>query len=118
MTLDEYHNNPAHGILALEYNVLVYVEEVGEKTTGGVLLPDEVKARDQNAATMGMVVGISPMAFKNRDWPEDVEFPKVGDFVYFGRYAGASSRIKGRDGKQYQMIKDQDIMSVIRGEDE
>lgn len=117
-SLDEYNGSPEHGILCTEYNVLVLVKEAEEKTAGGLVLPEEVRTKDQNAAVFGKIAGMSPMAFKSPDWPDDVSKPVVGDSVYFGRYAGASSRIKGADGKEYQVIKDNDIMAVYRGENE
>ena len=106
--------NPS-GIRPCEYNVLVKPYVVEEKTSGGIILPEDVKAKDENAQTKGQVVAMSPMAFANPDWPEDMASskPMVGETVMYARYAGASSKITGKDGVEYILIKDQDITAVF-----
>ena len=103
------------GIQPQEYNVVVEPRTVEEKTKGGVILSQDIVGKDQNAQTKGVLVAISPMAFKNVDWPKDQEDkkPKVGDMVAYARYSGASSRITGKDGAEYIILKDIDITAVI-----
>lgn len=107
-------DNPS-GIRPCEYNVLVKPYVVEEKTAGGLYLPDDVKKKDENAQTKGAIVAMSPMAFANPDWPDNMnrDKPKVGDFVLYARYSGASSRVTGKDGEEYILIKDNDITAVF-----
>ena len=101
------------GIYPQEYNCLVKPREVHEKTEGGLYLPDDVKQKDANAQTKGVLVAVSPMAFANPDRPEGSRTPTSGDTVSYARYAGATSRIMGRDGVEYIILKDIDITAII-----
>ena len=101
------------GIFPQEYNCLVKPLIVEEKTKGGLYLPDDVKKKDENAQTRGLLVGISPMAFANPDMPKGARTPIVGDTISYARYAGASSRITGKDGVDYIILKDNDITAII-----
>lgn len=107
-------DNPS-GIRPCEYNVLVKPYEVEEKTAGGIILPDDVKKKDENAQTRGVIVAMSPMAFANPDWPSSAEGnkPCVGNMVMYARYSGATSRVDGKDGEEYILIKDNDITAVF-----
>ena len=101
----------------MEYNVLVEPEVVEEKTAGGIILPDDVKKLDQTAQTRGRLVAVSPMAFKNSDWPDGARTPQVGDTVAFARYAGVSSRIE-ESGVEYALMKDNEITAVLERSDD
>jgi len=105
------------GILPMEYNVLVKPRSVDEKTQGGVILPSVSKDADKYKQTIGTLIAVSPMAFKNADWPEDRQKskPRPGDTVFYARYSGASSGITGNDGEEYIIIKDIDITAIKRG---
>lgn len=103
------------GIHPQEYNVLVQPIVVEEKTSGGLFLPDDIKGKDQNAQTRGIVVALSPMAFVNPDRPDGAKTPQAGDTVAYARYSGASSRITGKDDVEYIILKDIDITAIIEG---
>lgn len=103
------------GINPTEYNVLVAPHVVEEVTKGGIILSQDILSLDQNAQTQGVLVALSPMAFINPDWPEGARLPQVGDIVSYARYAGASSKIKGKDDVDYIIIKDKEITAVIDG---
>ena len=101
--------NPS-GIRPVEFNVLVKPKEVEERTAGGIIVPDIARDREQVAAVEGEIVAVSPLAFTYEDWG-DHEKPKVGDRVYFAKYAGML--VKGRDGVEYRLLKDKDLGAVI-----
>lgn len=98
-------------IRATEYKVLVEPEKVEEKTKGGIIVPDEVKDRQQASATKGKIIDISPLAFKYDDWPSDERIPKTGDRIAFARFAGVS--IEGADGENYRLINDKDVIAIL-----
>lgn len=102
--------NPS-GIMPTEYRVLIRPISVDEKTKGGIILPDETRERDKYAVQEGELVAVSPLAFSYADWPEGAQLPKVGDMVIFAKYSGSSR--KGRDGVEYRVINDRDIVAVI-----
>jgi chaperonin GroES len=99
------------GIIPTEYKVLVEPEKQEEKTKSGIIIPDEVKDRQQAAATKGKILDVSPLAFKYDDWPSDERIPKVGDKVAFARYAGVS--IEGTDGENYRLVNDKDVIAIL-----
>lgn len=78
---------------------------------GSVFLSDETQERMGLALQFGRLISVSPVAFNYEpEWPPK-EKPKVGDLVWFARYAGGE--FKGRDGRDYRLIKDKDINGII-----
>ena len=51
----------------------------------------------------------SPLAFK---FDEEMVAPEVGDTVVFIRYSGVLT--EGEDGKKYRVLKDKDVMAVVK----
>lgn len=100
------------GISPTEYNVIVKVMEIEEKSKGGIILADDTKARRQAMATRAELVAVSPLAFTYENWPEGSVPPKVGDTVIITKAAGVE--VEGLDGKVYKMLKDKDIGAVLR----
>jgi co-chaperonin GroES (HSP10) len=103
---------PAHpcGLHPVEFNVIIEQDEVEEKTKGGLILIDQEKQK--NMATRGTIVAVSPLAFTYEEWPEGSRKPDVGARVAFVQHAG--KLIEGQDGKEYRIIKDKDVLAVLR----
>ena len=99
------------GITPIEYNVVVKPEKVAERTTGGILIPDAARERDQYGEHKGVLVALSPMAFSFEEWPEDEPKPSVGNRVIFIKYAG--TLVQGDDGEDYRVMKDKDVLGVL-----
>ncbi len=102
-------SNPS-GIRPLEYKVLVRPEKTETVTAGGIHIPEAVVDKEQHAQMRGVIIEKSPHAFSYEQWPEGGE-PEVGDMVMFARYAGAAW--KGKDGVDYQVMSDKDIVAVL-----
>ncbi len=98
------------GLEPVEYNVVIRMDPVEERTTGGIILPGTKKDRDELAADEGTLIAASPHAFTYADWPEGVAPPKVGDRVLFAMYDG---RLWERGGVKYRLIKDQSVIAVV-----
>lgn len=99
------------GIVPCEFNILIAPEEVETKTAGGIILPDQSHETNQLASMRGRLVAMSPRAGASI-WPnEGPERPRVGDAVYYAKYAGIL--VTGRDGREYRMCKDKDLMGII-----
>lgn len=102
--------NPS-GINPTEYKVLIRPKTIDEKTSGGIIIPDSTKERDQFAQMEGELVAVSPLAFTYDDW-KGAEPPKPGDRVLFAKYAGAV--VKGwKDGQDYRLVNDKDVAAVL-----
>ena len=93
-------------ILPCEYKILIEPEIVEEKTAGGIILAQKTKDMEQMAQVKGVLIAYGGNAFE--DWKNK---PKVGDKVYFGKYAGYV--VKGNDGKEYRLANDKDICAII-----
>lgn len=98
------------GIRPLEYNVLVSPREVTEKTAGGLYIPQDTREKEQYGQMEGVIVAMSPLAFGYGKFP-DGYLPEVGSRVVFPRYQ--ATEMKGRDGKNYWIMKDESIAGVM-----
>ena len=77
-----------------------------EKTKGGIIIPDTAKEKPQE----GEIIAVGP---GGRDEsgkliPIDV---KAGDKVLFGKWSGTEVKL---DGEELLIMKESDIMGVIR----
>lgn len=98
----------ASGIQPVDVKVLVKPDMVQEKTAGGIYVPDTTKDKTKYAATEALLVAVGPNAF--RVWGADNK-PAPGDRVLFAQYSGA--RHKGRDGEDYIVMNDEDIICTL-----
>ena len=97
-------------IRPFEFQVVVEVKKVEDRTAGGVYIPDQLKDREQHAGEEGIIVALSPVAFSYAEFPEDTVMPKVGDRVLFRRYAGFS---RVEDDVHYRIMPDREIAAVL-----
>ena len=100
------------GLMAMEFNVVVKPKALDKKTAGGLIIPDEAHERDEYAQERGQLVSVSPVAFSYEEWPAGARKPQPGDHVVYRRYAGMEA--KGGDGEKYRIIKDSDIVALVR----
>ena len=102
----------ASGIRPMWDKVLVKPDEAEAVTRGGIIIPETTKERDQFAKQEGVLVAVGPAAFRY-DWPDDraADQPSVGERVFFSRYQ--AEKIRGRDGVEYWILKDESIAGVM-----
>lgn len=84
------------------------------QTESGIHITDEFVERMQLATQSGVIVAVGDDAFTwsaDRMRPFGGYKPKVGDRVYYERYAGAE--VEGDDNQQYRLIEDRQIGAVI-----
>jgi len=86
--------------------VLIEVLEAEEKTKGGIVLPDTAKEKPQEAKVVA--VGKGKSAENGKVTPLEV---KIGDKILFGKYSGTDITI---GGDEYMIIKEEDILAVIK----
>lgn len=85
------------------YYVLVEVEQIENKTAGGIYLPDETVDREKRGNMRGTILAVGPAAGA-------VTPDHVGKMAYFGRYAGM---LVEEGGKQLRLIDAQEIRGVV-----
>jgi len=82
-----------------------------EKTKGGIALSEETQRKQQLTTVCGYVLKVGPIAYA-----DEVKFPagpwcKQGDWIIFGRYAGARIPI---DGGEIRLINDDEVLGIIQ----
>lgn len=97
------------GILPTGGHLLVMPEKVEEKTKGGIYLPETIREKEQQAATIGTLIAVGPTAWKDID--DGSAWAEVGDKISYARYAGVS--MTGKDNESYVLINDNDVLARL-----
>lgn len=92
------------------YRLLIAVPTVGEKTAGGVVLPDQLRKREETATIVGHIIEMGPLAYKDADRFPDGPWCQKGDWVIFRSYAGTRFKI---GGNEYRLINDDSVEAVV-----
>ncbi|MVT64633.1 co-chaperone GroES [Bradyrhizobium pachyrhizi] len=89
----------------LHDRVVVKRIEAGQKTAGGVIIPDTAKEKP----SQGEVIAVGPGGHdeSGKLLPIDIQ---VGDRVLFGKWSGTEVKI---DGQELLIMKESDIMGVV-----
>ena len=77
------------------YHILVRPVSVKNKTKGGLLLPDSVKDDVAYLTTVGKVLAIGDLSYKDKDKFPNGKWCDVGDYVCYARHAGQKLYYKG-----------------------
>ena len=97
------------------YLVLILPFKQSSTTKGGIMLAKQTMEKEQLATIVGLVVSLGPDAYADPDKFSDGPWCKEGDWVIFGRYAGARFRIEGGD---MRLLNDDEILAVIDNPEE
>ena len=90
-------------------NNYVLMERINEdnKTAGGIIIPDTAKEKP----VMGRVIAVGDGEIQNGNrMPMTVS---VGDTVMFAKWAASLNEVK-LDGKDYVLIKETDILGILK----
>ena len=82
----------------LKDRVFVKYTEEGERTPGGLYIPDSAKEKPQK----GLVEAVG----------SEVKEVKVGTTILFDKYSGSKVNI---DSNEYLIIKEEDILGIVEG---
>lgn len=85
--------------------VVVQRQEAGEKTKGGIILPDSAKEKPQ----MGKILAVGEGKVL-KDGKRQAMQVKKGDSVLFSSYAGDEFKL---DGEKVLLMREDDILAVI-----
>jgi chaperonin GroES len=92
-------------IRPLDDRVVVRPHEAEEKTSGGILLPDNAKEKQQR----GTVVAVGPGKLLDNGQRGALSVA-VGDEVIFGKYGGTDIEYQGDDVK---ILRETDILAKV-----
>jgi len=88
------------------YRILIRPKGPVSKTKGGIYLSDNNKDNQSYLNSIGQVIAMGPECYSDRKSP----WCKVGDWVLFGRYAGA--RISVQNVKMV-IVNDDEIIASL-----
>jgi chaperonin GroES len=89
----------------LHDRVVVKRIDAGEKTAGGIIIPDTAKEKPQQ----GEVIAVGPGGRDETGKLIPIDL-KVGDRVLFGKWTGTEVKL---DGVEYLIMKESDVMGVL-----
>jgi len=92
-------------IRPLQDRVIVKRIEEGEKSKGGIIIPDTAKEKPQEGKIVA--VGKGKLNDDGKITPLDV---KVNDRILFGKYSGTEINI---DGDEHLIMREEDILGVV-----
>ena len=81
------------------------------KSKGGILLADQTIEKITVATTCGYVLSVGPLAYADTAKFPSGPWCKPGDWIIFGRYAGARMNI---DGGEIRILNDDEILDFVQ----
>ncbi len=95
-------------IQPLHDRIVVEAAAKEEKSAGGIILPDNAQEKPQR----GTVLAVGPGKRLDSGQLSAVDI-SIGDVVLYGKYAGTEVTV---DGKDYIMLRAEDVLGVIETE--
>jgi co-chaperonin GroES (HSP10) len=92
------------------WRIVILPYRGAEKTKGGIVLSDQTREKQQLTTVCGYVLAVGDLAYKDEGKFPNGPWCQKGDWVIFGRYAGA--RI-GLDGGEIRILNDDEILARI-----
>jgi co-chaperonin GroES (HSP10) len=106
-----------HGFHPFSNYLLVQMRLPKKRTASGLILTSDIQDMDQYETLLGKVIGMGPLAFRNRQtmepWPEG-QWATVGSYVYCPKYTINSRFIPvGDEMVQIRFVKDTDLICGV-----
>jgi co-chaperonin GroES (HSP10) len=97
------------------YHVLVQPLSIKQKTKGGIILPDSTKDDIAYLTTVGKVLALGELAYRDSEKFLFGPWCQEGDYVAYGKFVGQKLQYKGV--KMILLFDDQIIMRVDKPSD-
>ena len=92
------------------YHILIRPLSVRSETKGGIIMPDQLKDDIQYLTTVGRVVKVGELAYKDKQKFSEGSWCSEGDFVCYGKHTGQKFLYKGI---RYLLIYDDQVIMRI-----
>lgn len=92
------------------YRLLVIPYYMKQKTTGGIIIPESVRERENHATVAAYVVKVGPDAYTDTDKFPTGAWCEEKSWVLMGRYAGNKFKV---DGLEVRLINDDNVIATI-----
>jgi|TARA_R100000482_G_scaffold124844_1_gene79379 chaperonin GroES len=97
----------------LGWKVLIKPNEPKQKTQGGIVIPSKAQDAEEYLTAHGEVLAMGELAYRDREtgdkW-KSRNWPKVGDFITYGKYAGQKLIV---NGKKYLLLNDDEVTAIL-----
>jgi chaperonin GroES len=93
-------------IQPLDDRVVVRPLEAEERTAGGIVLPDSAKEKPQQ----GEIIAAGPGRLLDNGDRGGLSV-KVGDRVFYGKYAGTEVKV---EGEELKIMRESDILGILQ----
>lgn len=124
-SLEDAFPQAAPGALPLGDRVLVQLRVAKRMTKGGIILPEESRDQERWVTTIGKVVALGPLAYRDREdptkeWPEGI-WCREGDFVRVPKWGGDRWDVAMGEGNdspvaRFVIYRDKEIIAKITGD--
>jgi co-chaperonin GroES (HSP10) len=92
------------------WRIVVLPYRGAKRSKGGIELANETIERQQLTTTCAYVLSVGPLAYQDTSKFPGGAWCKEGDWIIFGRYAGARMAI---DGGEIRILNDDEILATI-----
>jgi chaperonin GroES len=92
-------------VTPLHDRLIVQRLDEGERTVGGIIVPDSAKEKPQR----GTVCAVGQGKVRD-DGSRQLPDVKSGDTILFGKYSGQEIKI---DGEDYLIMREDDVLAII-----
>lgn len=93
------------------WRIIILPYRGAEKSKGGIVIADQTRQREQAATVCGYVLSVGELAYADENKFPNGPWCKKGDWIVFGRYAGARLPI---DGGEIRIINDDEVLARIQ----
>ena len=109
--IEEYRDDDAL-VEPVGYRLLIAMPTAKETTDGGVVLPDDLKDREQVASIVGCVIAMGKDSYKDKKRFPSGPWCQVGDWVIFRAYSG--TKIKLDKNQEIRLINDETVEAIVQ----
>jgi co-chaperonin GroES (HSP10) len=97
------------------WRVLVMPYQGKAQTSGGIIVPDEIRERESVATVVAYVLKLGPLAYKDKERFPNTPWCKEKSWVCIGRYSGSRFKI---EGGEVRIINDDEVIATVLDPDD
>ena len=97
------------------WRILVEPIDIETKTSGGILLPEDLKKSKEWNRYVGRVIRMGPDCYTHQDFKSGC-WCQVGDWVLFNQYTGMGAHIRDKAGEMVHLrfINDDAVLATAK----
>lgn len=92
------------------FRILCALPVVAEKSLGGIIRPEDTRAREEVASNLLMVLALGPDCYGDKGRFPTGPWCKAGDFVLVRSYSGTRFKVRGQE---LRLINDDMVEAVV-----